>query len=356
LATYAAGYLARYQGGAEVYNLAFQRSIEELASHQTPLARFYPYLHPPVLLGFLKWLTNKNYSASYLRWIALLGIFHFVSVLILVRLLAASGWPRARQLLFGLSALLFYPAIIAYLQGQDSAFLLLGVSLWTGAVLGGQDAVAGLGLALTLIRPQVTMVLAPPFLVKKRRVFWWFLAFSVGVSVYCLVAVGFQGMESYLRMLIINGSGYSSDIDIMATFLRAFPGITPQMLNWIGYGTLALAVIALGVIWRTSSQIGCRQIGLAVLASIFFSPHIHNHDWMILLIPAVCLMLILQKDQILSAQEALAIPVLLTFFIIVSDLLDWIWIVYLIFLGLGILLCYPTWIRPVVKLRRGESS
>jgi hypothetical protein len=170
LAHYSAGYIIRYESPERLYDLDLQLQIQESVVSSDWVSRYYYYNHPPLLAGILGWVTTKDYNASYFRWGLILIIFYSTSLGLLVYLMRRFQWQTEELWILGISGLLFTPAFIACLKGQDSTFLLLGVSLWTFGLLTARDRVAGLGLALAAIRPQVALVLALPFLFKRRRV------------------------------------------------------------------------------------------------------------------------------------------------------------------------------------------
>jgi len=148
LAHYSAGYILRYVSPERLYDLDLQRQIQEAVAPPDRLERYYYYNHPPFLAGILGWVTTKDYNSSYFRWVLFLIVFHLTSLGLLVYLMRRFQWQVEEIWVLGISGLLFAPLFVAYLKGQDSTFLLLGVSLWTFGLLTARDRVAGLGLAL----------------------------------------------------------------------------------------------------------------------------------------------------------------------------------------------------------------
>jgi hypothetical protein len=167
LAHYSAGYIFRYVSPERLYDLDLQLHIQESVASSFRLTRYYYYNHPPILAGILGWVTTKDFNASYFRWVLVLIVFHLTSLSLLLALMRHFQWQMEEIRILGISGLLFAPLFVAYLKGQDSPFLLLGVSLWTFGLLTSRDRVAGLGLALAAIRPQIALVLAIPFLFRR---------------------------------------------------------------------------------------------------------------------------------------------------------------------------------------------
>ena len=356
LAHYSAGYIIRYVSPERLYDLDLQRHIQETIASSDRVAHYYYYNHPPLLAGILGWVTTKDYYASYFRWGLILIIFYSTSLGLLVYLMRRFQWQTEELWILGISGLLFTPAFIACLKGQDSTFLLLGVSLWTFGLLTARDRVAGLGLALSAIRPQVALVLALPFLFKRRRVWWWFLAWGLILLAYCYLLVGVQGLEGFLQVLLLSGQGtgiIEVDIDkmitLMGAILRLFPDIDPRLFQIIGYGGYGLSILFLCLLWARSRAIELQHIGLAILFSMAFSPHMHNHDLSLLLIPALAAATTLAINRVWSRRYAALLPLGASLILTVNDISYIYTVIYLLMLALALFLWFPGWFKPRKK-------
>jgi len=353
LAHYSAGYIIRYESPGRLYDLDLQRHIQDTVVPADLRERYYYYNHPPLLAGILGWVTTKDYNVSYFRWGLILIIFYSTSLGLLVYLMRRFQWQTEELWILGISGLLFTPAFIACLKGQDSTFLLLGVSLWTFGLLTARDRVAGLGLALAAIRPQVALVLALPFLFKRRRVWWWFLAWGLILLAYCYLLVGVQGLEGFFQVLLLSGQGTGIDVDMMITLmgaiLRLFPNIDPGLFHILGYGGYALAIMFLCLLWARSRALEFKHIGLAILISMVFSPHMHNHDLSLLLIPALGAATKLAINQVWSRRYAVLLPLGASLILTVNDIYHIYAVIYLLMLALALLLWFPGWFRPRKK-------
>jgi len=353
LAHYSAGYIIRYVSPERLYDLDLQRHIQETIASSDRVAHYYYYNHPPLLAGILGWVTTKDYYASYFRWGLILIIFYSTSLGLLVYLMRRFQWQTEELWILGISGLLFTPAFIACLKGQDSTFLLLGVSLWTFGLLTARDRVAGLGLALAAIRPQVALVLALPFLFKRRIVWWWFLAWSLILLVYCYLLVGVQGLEGFAQVLLFSGQSRGIDVDKMVTLmgaiLRLFPDIDPRLFQIIGYGGYGLSILFLCLLWARSRAIELQHIGLAILFSMAFSPHMHNHDLSLLLIPALAAATTLAINRVWSRRYAALLPLGASLILTVNDISYIYTVIYLLMLALALFLWFPGWFKPRKK-------
>jgi hypothetical protein len=247
-------------------------------------------------------------------------------------------WKGKDLILIILSGLFFYPAIVAFIRGQDSSFFLLGICLWVLGLMDSDDKVAGLGLAITLIRPQIAVVLAFLFLFKKQRVLLWFLFWSVILLIYCYLFIGWTGLSGFLNVLIFSGQGLGFDVEKMATLmgaiLRWFPGVDPSVLHIVGYLGYILAILFLSILWAKSSRIGFFQINIAILCTILFAPHFHGHDLLILLVPSIGVAYLLTQKNLLEMRYAALIPLAVSVLLIIGDIGTWIFVVYLVIFAL----------------------
>ncbi len=347
IAFYTGGYIARYESLSQLYDLDLQHRVQAAVTAPILLARFYPYNHPPLLARVLQWVTTSNYNASFFRWSIVMLIFHLTSLGVLISLMRSMGWQRGEVWIIGISSLLFYPIFTAYLKGQDSTFLLLGVTLWTFGLVTDKDQVAGLGLALATIRPQLALVLALPFLFKRRRVWWWFVGWGIVLFIYSYLLIGLQGLKEFVQQLLFSVQGI--DVDKMPTLMgavvRAFPAISPSLLKIIGYSGYAFTILFLCWLWFKSRTIEFRHVGLAVLLCMAFSPHLHNHDLSLLLIPALGVASVLVKHRLLSRQYAALLPLGFSLLLAFNGILQTKLTFYMVMLVLGLLLWVPEWLK-----------
>jgi hypothetical protein len=356
IAIYPAGYIAHYEGISNTYDLNLQQRVEAAVIYPAALTQFYPYNHPPFLLRILQWVTTKNYTASFYRWIFVLVVFHLTDLILLALLLRSSGWQRKEVWLVAISGFLFYPIFAAYLKGQDSAFTLLGVALCTYGLLTKKDKLAGLGLVLAVMRPQIALVLALPFLFRRQKVWWWFVCWGLIMLLYFYLLIGAQGLNDFIRTLFFSAEGMGLDVKAMPTLMgaivRIFPTISAQMLHAIGYGAYGLVILFLCFVWLKSREIRFNHFGLAVLISVVFSPHLHVHDLSLLIIPAVGAMVNLVEKTMLSRRNAVFLLLCVSVVFTINGVFFSYLTIYLMIFLLGLFLWVPGW----PKVPEGEKS
>jgi hypothetical protein len=217
------------------------------------------------------------------------------------------------------------------------------------------DRLAGIGLALTTIRPHIAILLAVPFIFKRRKTWWWFALAAAVLALFSVALIGLRGAENYLRMLTISasGEGYKINEFAMVNFIGLLrrlvpdmPGASVRLVGWIVY---ACAVVLLCVLWMHSEDIGAKQIGLAVLIAIFAVPHLHYHDLVLLLIPIFSLMMLFVQRGLPDLKLVAVFPLAVSWVLVISNFLPALKfsVPYL----LGLLIAIILW-RPSLVFRR----
>ena len=324
---YTAGRIAATGHITQVYDLQSQLAVQEkLLGYSFPLSQLLPFNHPPLLVPILQLICSQDYMASYWRWVLVMVCFILATLVIIDRLLLAMQWNQDARLTFIICCGLFYPIFVGLLKGQDTAFLLFGCMFWFFGLAVKKDSMAGLGLALTIIRPQIALVLAVPFLFNYRKVWWWFLGGAVVLGLYSLALVRLEGARDFINLLKISAAGQGFGMNQAAMFnftgmaLRLFPFASLDLVHIVAWGLFLAAVVGLSVWWKVSPEIHLHHIVLAVTLSMFTAPHLHYHDLILLLIPVIGLVLILVKHQKLKPAGAAATVVLISVIWMVGEI------------------------------------
>jgi hypothetical protein len=293
---YALGRVAREHGLSQVYDLDLAAAAQaELSQDPVSSREFFPPNHPPFLNPFLALVAGLDYRQAYILHALLMFALVLAGFPALLGAFKKEGWQRRDLLLLVIGILLFEPLFISILKGQDSALLLLGGMLWLAGFLRQDDRLAGLGLSLTLIRPQLALVLALPFLFRQRRVWWWFCVGALALAAYSLLQVGSSGALDYLQVLSLSaaGSGYGMAEAAMVNFtgliVRSFPGISLNISHLLGWSLYGVALVVLCLVWRFSRTLTPAHLALAVCLALFSAPHLHYHDLALLLVPILVL-------------------------------------------------------------------
>lgn len=323
---YAAGRIAQNEGAAHVYDLELIHKYEEgVVGFSIDPVQISPYIHPPFIILLAQMISLDNYIISFILWNLIMLAFLALGTIPLGYLLRGSFTHQ--QLLIALAGiLLFYPAFISLGNGQDSAILYLAVSLWMLGILSGRDMLAGLGLALTTVRPQVTLVLALPFLFRRQRVWWWFVAGAVGLVLLSIAVAGVEGVQNFLQSLLIYGRetdyhiSEAAMVNLIGLLRRIFPLVQPQVLQVAGWGVYLAAIFFLCVLWARNRDIAEKHIGLAAMLAVFTAPHLHYHDLILLLVPILALMVVLVRGGFISSLNASLFPLAVSLILLFGTL------------------------------------
>ncbi len=322
IAFYSAGRIMLSGDRADVYSPPAQVAQEELVLGFPILPQdLNPFVHPPFILPILAVVALLPYVGAFHLWAVFLLCLYAAAALVFLRTIAPAGEKR----IFLAGTIFFFPAFVSILNGQDSAVLLLGAGLWCFGLLNEKDPVAGLGLALTTIRPHLALILALPFLFKRQRVWWWFLAGSAGLAIFSFLLVGVKGTENFLSILQISasGEGYKINetamVNLLGLLRRGFPAVPPPVFRSAGWIVYVCALVFLCVVWARSRKIEEKHLGTAVLLAVFTAPHLHYHDLVLLLIPVICVISMVRRQGISVPVSPALWPLVISWLLLVSN-------------------------------------
>lgn len=353
ISLYSAGRIAASGQYSLLYDLPTQMEVQGLLlGRSIQSGQFLSFYHPPLLVPILRIICTENYLSSYLRWLGVLVCILVAVAILINQLLKAIRWKNSERVIFITACMLFYPTFISVLKGQDTALLLLGGMLWMYGLFMEKDPLAGLGLAMLVIRPQIALVLAIPFLFKRRRVWWWFCACALALAIYSFILVGLKGTQGFIHLTFLSagGEGYGINLNAMFNLIGMLVRIFPhadlgfvQNFSWIFYLS---AIIGLSILWGHVSKIELWHLVLASSISVFISPHLHYHDLSFLLLPILGASLtIAPRFQPGRSRIILAVlPVVCSLALLFADLWDpaRFTIPYLLMLALPVLSWFYT--------------
>jgi hypothetical protein len=269
--------------------------FEKQCAKQVPIRGVpcLPFAHPPVLLPLMSLVSTDNFLSSYYRWTGLLLIVVLICAVPLFKI--CRDWKNAIQ------SILFIPVVVSLALGQDTAFILLSVLLWLWLMLEGKDFWAGLALSLSVVKPQLAILLAVPLVFARPRAFAGFCAGSLVLLLFSFALVGTEGFLGLIRIVRVlaqgHGYGVNPKVMISVTGLLVRVGLSP-MWSWAFFG---LALIITSILWRrfgTTPQ----TLSLGIILSLFCAPHLHFHDLSVLSGP----ILVLQPQAPIRAAVFLA--------------------------------------------------
>ncbi len=386
IAFYSAGRIAQSQGAARVYDPELQQQIQQ-EQVGFPLApgQILLYNHLPFLIPILRIIVSTDYVASFYRWVCLLIALYLTGIVILSQTLKVAGVDKNSILLTAMGAFLFLPVFFSLMNGQDTAFLFLGTTIWVYGLMTGKEYIAGLGLSLTTVRPHIALFLAIPMLFRYRKVFAGFLLGSGFLGFLSLLILGSSGAREFINILLLSASGewYGMKENAMYNLIGILTRMIPQLeagiirsLGWIVYG---LSMVVLCILWFRTKDLRNRAlppltgsskasatnfansrqrnhaawfrltqneraknslIGLSVTLALFVVPHLHLHDLSLLLIPIYELIWRSKETGYPKTSLAVLTPVAVSLAFLIGNLSYYLQytIPYLIMLALAV---YP---------------
>jgi len=257
-----------------------------------------PFLNPPFAAGLFWLLALLPYGMAQAVWLGL-------SVAFLVAALALL-WPELRRLerkwalVFVLAALASAPIFWTLLYGQLSTLMLLSWVASYRLLKAGRPGVAGLALAICLIKPQLAVGPAL-FLLTTGR--WRALAgFTAGGALLGAASLALVGPQTALvdyPQALLQSMGWRSEYGIDRPHMFGWSGLLSLLLGDHASGleralAVAASLVTLPVavyVWRRLDKEGdAPGVALAVAsATVLLSAHIHLQDLQIMLLPAALL-------------------------------------------------------------------
>lgn len=290
---YSAGRISQQYGFSQIYNLDLQKQFEEnQLGFKLGNQQFLPFNHPPYILLPLTMIVSSNYPASYSLWMICLAGIIFASMLFLKGLLPQK--PGNWRLLF-LGGSLFLPILVSIIQGQDTAFMLMGASIFTWGMLNQHETTAGFGLSLLTLRPQLALFFIIPLFFWSRPAWRSFIFGSALLALASLLMVGWQGSLDFIHVLQVSagGKGYglneSAMFNLLGLTLRLFPLLDAGFVRQMAWGLFLIAALGTSLVFAYSKISKEILFAISILAALLTSPHLHYHDLSLMLIPTIIL-------------------------------------------------------------------
>lgn len=327
IAFFSAGRVAQIEGADRVYDLNLQQEIQE---HEVgfPLVpgQVLLYNHLPFLIPILQAIISPHYVNSFYLWVFLLICLYITGLLFLSRSLKDKEFSSREIWLTGIGGLLFLPLFVSLINGQDTAFLFLGVAIWVYGLLSGKELLAGFGLSLTTVRPHIAIMLALPMLFRYRKTFISFILGAGALAIFSILILGWDGTLQFLNLIRISAGGEwhgmkeNAMYNLIGLLTRIWPlaeAATIRTVGWIVYG---ITIIALCIFWSRSKDLKAGKIGLTITLALFTVPHLHFHDLTLMLIPIYELIhYSAQKDR-LKTSIATVLPIAISLLLLLGNL------------------------------------
>lgn len=317
--------IARANGFSHIYDLTAQRAVQtQLVGFDFPEAQTGYFTHPPFILLLVWPFATQDFVQSLVFWQVCLLLIQAVTAFLLSEMFPVGLWTQSQRWTLGLGVFLFFPGLSGFLNGQDTALLTLGTAIWAAALRREKYWMAGLGLSLWVIRPQIAILLLAALLFSQRKMLAGFLSGALALTLISLMLIGVSGVQDYLFLLgwVKNGlftHAHTNDMPTLAGILvRSGLRLSEtwfQAIIWAGF-FIALVGVA-GWRWlkrRSLFSLGSMS-GLILLALIFL-PYAHYHETVLLIVP--CLVVIQRVAQKFPQQTnwLMLTPLAVSFFLL----------------------------------------
>ena len=304
-AFYTAGRIIRDGNVHRLYDFGLQAQVQQailLPFGWTFAGGLLPYNYPPFFAPIFVPLSFLSLTWAFHVW----SIISIVLILTSARLLLNLQEKRSSRdfVTAVLIVFAFFPVYRGLYNGQTNALILIALTLTYLALKRNRGYLAGVLLALGLIKPQLVIFIAAMLLYHRR----WrtVFAFSVTGGVLLIISwmmVGIDGLISYVD-LVRHMSNWNALAGIypatmpnlrgtvyrFGQFYHTWSGteLSPIVLGGI---ILILSVIVLAFMfrawkgtWNSTSPEFDRQFGQTVLGTLLVSPHLNGHDLALLIL------------------------------------------------------------------------
>ena len=326
IAFYSAGRVAQNEGAAQVYDPILQKDVQE-GEVGFPLVpgQVLLYNHLPFLIPILQIIVSADYVGSFYRWVFLLITLYISGIAFLSRTLKDAGFDQSTTSLAGIGGFLFLPLFFSLMNGQNTAFLFLGVAIWMYGLVSGREMLAGLGLSLATVRPHIALILALPMLFRYRKVFLGFVLGSGALALISFLIISMEGTREFINIILISAGGEwhgmkeNAMFNLIGILMRTLPWLEAETIRMIGWAVYGATIIGSCIFWARSKDLQNGQIGLTVILALFAVPHLHFHDLTLLLIPIYELIRSSAQNMGLKTETAAVSPIAISLLLLLGN-------------------------------------
>jgi hypothetical protein len=261
-----------WENGMPAYDLPSACRVQS----QVGIPLCMPFFHPPILLPILSAVSNSDYRSSFYRYAVILLLVSVLCAIVLGYLIRS--WLDA--VLYSS----FIPLFTSILQGQDTAFILLGILIGLYLLLKDRDSYAGIAFSLTALRPHWAIFLAFGLLLARPKAFRTYLLSGVVLVVYSWLLVGTEGFRDLLDVTLLSARGIDASTNQGKMYNLVAILIRLKISAFWAWPFFIAAMIFVGLLWRKFA-ITLQTFSIGIVLMLFLSPHLHAHDLSLLIIP-----------------------------------------------------------------------
>ena len=260
-------------GWNHIYSLPLQHELFTQMRPRAPFNDGERFLSPPPFAWLVLPLTLVGAAGAVYVWTA-------GSVLALVAAwwIAAPGQGPAR-VLWLLAALAWYPVLYSLSLAQPDLLLVLLMAAGWRLAEAKRPYLAGIVLGLSVIKPQLTIVLPLLLLVSGRwRIAAAWVVTAAVLAAISLAVIGGQGLSDY-RSLLNEAQGVTNNRYFTLAYV-----LGPGAASYIAQGVVIAIAVAGAYLNRRSTN--ARVFALGILATTIGATYWHLQDFTILVLAA----------------------------------------------------------------------
>jgi hypothetical protein len=293
---YIAGTIAGSDNREHIYDPKIQDQTYKAVVGEEPRDDGLFTQHVPMLFAAMIPFASLPLNLSHLIWDIISFIIGATGLIFLETVML--GKSIKLKVIFFLAILASFPSWQTFINGQLSWLLLGLVCGFILAMVHRNDLSAGLFLALCSIKPQYLPFLAlPAFFQKRYGIYFWAFVFEGLIVFFTAEIVGFGNFLAYPTMI---GEAEANAAHVAPHLMPCARGLLSAVFDQKETFSMMLPLALFGLAMLTTmfflrrrqlnTQEGlCWAMRAAILAGLFFSPHTHAYDCLLIGAAAVLL-------------------------------------------------------------------
>ncbi|MGZ5997718.1 MAG: glycosyltransferase family 87 protein [Isosphaeraceae bacterium] len=203
-------------GWNRIYDLSLPRW--DLTGVSGPVPSFIIFVpNPPPFVWLAAPFSLLPSQVGYVLWALLM----LASLVVASQLLAGPGWSSRIRAAAVVLALL--PAVATVIFGQVTALLILALALCWALAGRGRETLAGVVLAVAIIKPHLLLLVPFTLLASGRwRVFVGWSGAAMVLALASVASLGLEGSRQYLSFITTFDSGQRDAYSLASVFGNGF--------------------------------------------------------------------------------------------------------------------------------------
>ena len=260
-------------GWTHIYSLPLQHELFMQMRPHAPFNDGERFLSPPPFAWLVLPLTLVGPAGAVYVW-----IIGSVLALVAAWWIAAPGQGPAR-ILWLLAALAWYPVLYSLSLAQPDLLLVLLMATGWRLAEAKRPYLAGIVLGVSVIKPQLTIVLPLLLLVSGRwRIAAAWVVTAAVLAAISLAVIGGQGLSDY-RSLLNEAQGVTNNRYFTLAYV-----LGPDAVSYIAQGVVIAIAVVGAYLNRRSTH--ARVFALGILATTIGATYWHLQDFTTLVLAA----------------------------------------------------------------------